>query len=125
MERTREEKRARTIRRLRRFIKRGNILGAMDSRGCHYVTKDGKRCALGALLTREEAERAEVHGYGPALLCDQFRLHKRTGMKLTELGELQRAHDQDTDRGGVHFPELLDRLRRIESGGSLTAPCHS
>ncbi len=63
---------------------------AGTGKACVYINKHGDRCAVGVLLTREEAVRAQKKG-GAA---NDVPMPKRLQRNLEFLVELQRVHDQ-------------------------------
>jgi len=85
--------------------------GCVDEAGrCHYIMADGRRCAVGWLLTEAEAWEAERRG-----------LHA-TDLKLPValVAELRAAHDDAT---AGEFAEDLDfELSRLSARWSDDAP---
>lgn len=77
------------------FIRRQNGPGILGQGGsCVYLNgRDGRRCAVGALMTWAEADKAQAYGGTVKHLAHRGKLPARLGPMLHVLDQMQRAHD--------------------------------
>lgn len=92
-------------------------LGAWDEgRGrCSY--REGEKvCAVGALLTDEEAGAAGPYSVADRRFPEEVRdrLERDTGFSMSDLNVLQGDHDEDAIYGGGSFEMLERSLERHE-----------
>ena len=83
---------------------------------CEYLTDDGKKCAVGCLLTRKDYSKLfEGKSVRQESDLPLERLLKSKGYDLYLLEELQRAHDSGMPRQGLVEQDIIVQLDVFES----------
>lgn len=86
--------------------------------GCKYRGEGGLKCAVGWLLTDEEA--AGVEGDSAFCLMTKGRLPDRLVPHVSLLEYLQEAHDSSLNGDGIDY--FARRAPEIAAEGGLTVP---
>lgn len=99
---------------------KGKAITEANSFRCQYLTKDGKKCAVGMFIPEGSYEDCMDEGVGPA--SELFRVFTSllTVMPLTgpEMQDFQGVHDSMSEHLTMEEQkaELIDWIRRNVSG---------
>lgn len=92
-------------------------MAAYNNYSCAYAAKDGKKCAVGQLLTKEEAFFMEGKSIDAILRVWPERIPSLAGLDPMFLGRLQSAHDSANEPKDMEL-----NLRMLAERRGLTYP---
>jgi hypothetical protein len=85
-----------------------------EDESCEYLREDGNRCAIGSLLTQEEAESVDNISVVELMRDDNINVPSLAGLDRLLLQDLQRLHDNSNHWEDDRFDAWSELIRMGE-----------